>query len=156
MNGRMTRRMDLVAFGRNDEPVLFVEVRRKLGATSEWASRLRQNMLSDDTLAAASFFLIALPDRFFLWQEKGDDEPREPDFVIDARPILGPYFSRAGISVDDIYEDAFALLVASWLGDLLRAENPAELLAGDSCDWLVDSGLFAALAGGHFEHGVAV
>ena len=148
--------MDLAAFGPDDEPVLLVEVNRMLNATPEWAARFRQNMIDHGRLAATKFFLFALPDRFFLWQGSNGPSLRAPDYIVDAHPLLAPYFERAGVSAGDIASDSFQLLVASWLGDLLRADKPSELLAGNSDVWLVESGLHGALVGGHFEHGVPV
>ncbi len=74
--------------------------------------------------------------------------------MIDASPILQPYFQRAGVTNDQISRQSLELIVASWLGEIIHSEKPPEGL-DDSQRWLIDSGLYAALAGGKFQHEVA-
>jgi hypothetical protein len=77
-----------------------------------------------------------------------------PAFEVDAQPIFKPYFGRAGVNPADVSGRAFELVVAAWLGDLIRlAEQPENLSNGQH--WLVETGLLDAVRNGRIEYEVA-
>lgn len=92
-------------------------------------------------VARADYFLLAAPDKLYLWTESSD----EPQFEKDAEPVLGRYFSEAQVDPSTIYHDAFELLVGSWLQDLSAGLDGSK---GPSHSWLEESGLAPALKGG--------
>lgn len=142
----MTDRWDLAAYDRNNQLILVVEVKSKLNASPAWAARLRRNILAHGTFPNAPYFLMVFPDQFYLWRNSASNqEPIEPTYVVDARPILHPYFERAGIRADLISGQSLELIVASWLNELIHKASD-ELDA--SQQWLVESGLHAAVLGG--------
>lgn len=82
-----------------------------------------------------------LPDRIYIWDASApSDAP--PDYEVDARAVLAPYFERVGTTPEQIDPQAFEMLVAWWLQDL-ASKAPPEEPSG-----LTRSGLRAALAGG--------
>ena len=86
---------DLTVLDKYDQLVLVVEVKGRLGISPEWASQFRRNIFAHGTFPDAPYFLMAFPDQFYLWT----DSPRKqgvvnPDFTIDATPILRPYLDR--------------------------------------------------------------
>src|SRR5574341_2017811 len=152
----MSDRWDFEVFDRGNRLVLAVEVKSKLNASTEWAARWRRNMLAHGILPVARYFLMTFPDRFYLWKHADLDhtlDVSEPTYVIDARPIVKPYLDRSGISANQISEQSLELIVASWLNQIIH-QTPDELRG--SQDWLLDSGLHAAIAGGRLEYEVAV
>jgi hypothetical protein len=94
---------------------------------------------------------MVFPDRFYLWTD-ADDQPQQngPDYIIDARPILKPYFERAGVSDDHISSRSLELIIAAWLAEIMQDVN-AHSETDASQQWLIDSGLYEAIAGGTFE-----
>jgi hypothetical protein len=152
----MDSRLDLAAYNQDDELILIVEVKTKLDASKEWAAKLRRNIFAHGLLPHAKFFLLALPDRFYLWKDVGNNPTEiEPTYTIDARPILTPYFEQAGVTPDQISGVSFELIVASWLSELVYSgKMPEENGAGRN--WLIESGLYNAVAGGRLAHEVAV
>ena len=143
---------DLTVYDRNGQPTLLVEVKKKLGASREWAAQLRRNLYAHGTLPKAKFFLLAMPDRFYLWKQNGADlELKEPTFAVDSQPILNPYFERAGVTADVIDGQSLELIIGSWLAEIMYANRRSDDL-GDSERWLVESGLYEAVAGGRFEY----
>ncbi len=62
----MSTRWDLAVYDSQHQLVLVVEVKSIAGASPEWAARLRRNILAHGTFPNAPFFLVALPDRFYL------------------------------------------------------------------------------------------
>ena len=152
----MDSRLDLAVYNHDDELVLIVEVKTKLDASREWATRLRRNILAHGILPSAKFFLLALPDRFYLWKDAGNNLAEiEPTYTIDARPILTPYFEQAGVAPDQISGVSFELIVSSWLSELVHSDKIPE---GDGAvrNWLIESGLYNAVVGGRLAHEVAV
>lgn len=150
----MSTRWDLTAYNRDNQLVLVVEVKSKLDATPQWAAQLRRNILAHGTFPDAPYFLMVFPDRFYLWKNPGSNhEPIEPTYVIDARPILQPYFEQAGVTADRVSGQSLELIVALWLNEVMH-KTPDELDA--SKQWLIDSGLYDAVAGGSLDREVVV
>ena len=146
---------DLAVDNRNGQLALVVEIKCKTNVSPEWAAKLRRNILAHGTFPKAPYFLMVFPDKFYLWSDVGAfQEQSEPSYMIDASPILQPYFERAGVMADQISKQSLELIVASWLGEIIHSEKPPEAL-DDSRRWLIDSGLYAALVGGKFQHEAA-
>jgi hypothetical protein len=146
---------DLSVTDRHGKLALVVEVKGKTNASPTWAAALRRNILAHGTLPTAPYFLMAFPDIFYLWiNTEAKPEQIEPTYIIDAHPILKPYFEKAGITADHISGQSLELILASWLGEILHTEQSPEDF-DDSLQWLVASGLYEALAGGKFEHEAA-
>ena len=147
----MKQYADIVAFDRNGQLALIAEVKNKSGTSSEWAAKMRRNMFAHGLLPTAPFFLLALPDNFYLWKNTGRAlEVIEPTHRVDPRPFLQPYYETSGLSPNDLTGRSFELIVTSWLNRVLRAKNPQDL-SGRNQEWLISSGLFDKLAGGHLE-----
>ncbi|MEH1820952.1 MAG: hypothetical protein V7L31_18055 [Nostoc sp.] len=143
---------DLSVDNRNGQLTLVVEVKSKLNASPEWAARLRRNMLAHGTFSKAPYFLMVFPDRFYLWTDADVRlDQSEPTYIIDAQPILHRYFEQAEVKADQISGQSLELIVASWLGEIIHSEKSPEDI-NESQQWLIDSGLYAALAGGKFYH----
>jgi hypothetical protein len=146
---------DLSVDNRNGQLALVVEVKRKTNVSPEWAAKLRRNILAHGTFPKAPYFLMVFPDKFYLWSNaEADLEQSEPTYTIDASPILQPYFERAGVTSDQISGNSLELIVSSWLGEIIHSEQLPESMDA-SQQWLIESGLYAALAGGKFEHEAA-
>jgi hypothetical protein len=143
---------DLSIGNRNGKRILIVEVKSELNASPEWAARFRRNILAHCTFPKAPYFLMVFPDRFYLWTDADvQSEQSEPTYTVDAHPILQPYFERAGVTADQISSQSLELIIESWLWGIIHSEKSPESL-DESQRWLVDSGLYDALAGGKFEY----
>ncbi len=137
-------RFDLAAYDRNGQRTLLVEVKRRPTDT-KWATEYRHNLIRGGFLSGPELFLLAEPDRLFLWTPHApSDAP--PTYELDARPLFAPYFQRVGVGPAQIQPMAFEMLVMLWLQELASSEHasvPAEVL---------QSGLFAAVHGADIEH----
>lgn len=152
----MRQYADILAFDRFGQIALIAEVKNKRGTSAEWAAKMRRNMFAHGLLPNAPFFLLALPDNFYLWNNaEGNLEIVEPSQKVDPQPFLHPYYESFGISPDNLTGRSFEIIVSSWLNQVLRAKSPQDLF-GENQDWLVNSGLFDKLAGGRLELEVAV
>lgn len=152
----MAPQWDLAAYSREHRLVLAVEVKTRRNATPAWAARLRRNILAHGTFPNAPYFLIAFPDHFYLWVDTvANLEAIEPAYVIDAGPILQPYFEQAGITGEQVSRQSLELIIATWLNELIYTEEvPDEF--DDANRWLVDSGLYHAILGGSLTYEIMV
>jgi hypothetical protein len=148
----MLEQWDLSVYDRNGQLVLVVEVKGLFGQSPEWAIQFRRNILAHRILPNAPFMLFALPDKFYLWTSHDKNgKSVEPDYIIDADPILRPYLQQANLSAEEISSSSLELIVASWLDDLLYISQKN---TDPSYAWLTDSGLYQAIAGGRLEYRV--
>jgi hypothetical protein len=137
-------RFDFVAYDQNGRRTLLVEVKRR-PVDKEWATEYRRNLMRGGLLGGSELFLLAGPDRLFLWAPTAPpDAP--PTYELDARVLFAPYFQRVGVQPEQIQPMAFEMLVLLWLQELANSESasaPPDLL---------HSGLFEAVHGTDIEH----
>jgi len=146
---------DLSVDNRNGQLALVVEIKRKTNVSPEWAAKLRRNIFAHGTFPKAPYFLMVFPDKFYLWSNaEAYQDQSEPTYTIDASPILQPYFERAGVTADHISGASLELIVTLWLGEVIHADQLPESIDA-SQQWLIESGLYAALVGGKLEHEAA-
>lgn len=138
----MSRQADIAVYAPNGRILLVAEVKTKLGASAEWAAQMRQNLLMHAAIPNAPFFLLAFPDRFYLWKDgKLDAAPILPDYDIETVDLLASYIDRLGIPLATLSEPSLEMLVTAWLHDLVHVD----FLQRDAHAWLFDSGLYEAL-----------
>lgn len=146
-----TREIDLVAYDQIGAPILLVEVKSTYRSSEHWAARFRRNLLSHGTLPRTPFFLIATPEHMYFWRQDGlslGEEP--PQFTMDARHELKPYFERFHQTPEKTSGQALELILYSWLLDL--AQSGESRAKGDpSLQWLSKSGLLEALRRARIE-----
>ena len=69
---------DIAVYSPNNELQLIVEVKNKIGATPEWAANMRRNLSIHSIVPYSPYFLLALPDYFYLW--------KDPSATLDLKP----------------------------------------------------------------------
>src|SRR5947209_7021620 len=92
---------------------LLVEARSKVPASKEWAARMRRNLFDHLNLPPVRFFLLALPERFYLWKDASPLTMTPPDYEEDAQEVLKPYLDKVQIPLVDLSQNSFELLVQS-------------------------------------------
>jgi hypothetical protein len=153
----MTIQTDVVAYDSEGKLALVVEVKNKPGTNREWAAKMRHNLLARG-YPNAPFFLLALPDHFYLWRNKGaSDDLENPNYDINPFAFLKPYLEKANIQPEKLSGIGFELLVTSWLNELLQTETQSEMLKHDEQhQCLVESGLLDAIKQGRIVSDVAL
>jgi hypothetical protein len=114
--------IDFIAFAPDGHVVLLAEAKSRHRTSEVWAAKFRRNILHDGVLPQSKYFLIATPDRLYGWNQENlsaSDVP--PQFTIDARETLAPYFAKWKLDPGSIGPEAFDLLVLSWLTDISQA-----------------------------------
>ena len=143
---------DLTLYDRDGRLIAVAEVKNKQGTSCEWAAKLRRNILAHGGRYNADFFLLVTPDRLYIWKNAGTAPTLiQPTYELDARPIFAPYFERVGVKPGDISGHAFELVVAAWLGDLVRSEKQREALT-DGQRLLAESGFLTAARDGRIAY----
>lgn len=140
---------DISVYDSEDKLTLAVEVKNKPGTDTDWASKMRRNMLVHGLLPHAQYLLIALPDRFYLWT--GNQLPeleKPPAYEINPVPLFRAYFEDADVHLENLSEGGFELLVLSWLNELIQTGELPDV-GEQETKWLVESGLLEAIKQGH-------
>jgi hypothetical protein len=144
-------RIDFIAYDPDGTVVLLGEAKNRLGTTESWAAKLRRNILAHGLLPPAKYFLIATPERVYAWSQ--EDLPLTevpPQFTVDVRKSLAPYFAKLKQNPAEIGPGAFDLLVLTWLADLTRsAVDGSEL--DPSLRPLSEAGLLSSLRQAQIE-----
>ena len=142
-----TRRVDIAVY-QDDQLQLIVEVKARANATAEWAARMRRNLATHLAIPSSPYFLLALPDRFYLWSNTPSPLATvAPDYDVDPTPLLVPYVEGGQQALHEISEYGLTLAVSSWLTDLIATNLNAEMVGPEQA-WLLDSGLYSAIKGG--------
>lgn len=142
-------RVDLAVYNENRELVLTVEVKNLRNVSSDWASQLRRNILARGNYPLAGYFLIATPDKFFLWAgERNEPLSAKPDYSVDVRDELKPIFSEFNVQPENVSGFIFEQIVARWLKGIMYPvyRNSDEVLPA----WVTGSGLDKAVLQGDF------
>jgi hypothetical protein len=135
----MSPRADFVIRSPDDRVLLVVEAKKRVNASAEWAAQLRRNLAVQGALPPSPYFMLALPDKFFLWKHASSHQPVPPDYEFDAEAVLRPYLASLKSPLSDLSETSFESVVRLWLEDLVREEGL------DQPRWLHASGLDTAL-----------
>lgn len=143
----MAMRPDIVVYSPDGEPRLIVEIKRHVGASEEWARTLRRNLLVHGVLPAAKYFLLALPDRFFLWKD-GDDDPEAMPHFTASTQVLKPYLGDW--KPEGLTDESLQLVIKSWLSDLAHGQLTPEEVP-DHLQWILYSGLYDSIRDGRVD-----
>lgn len=147
METHTVRRVDIAVYSPDRELQLVVEIKNKLGASAEWVTRMRHNLLVHSFIPHVPYFLLVLPDFFYLWTDTTPvNNLAEPDYKIDATEVLAPYL-KSNQSLNDISGYGLELLIMSWLEDTVRTELQRDTV-DPNLQWLFDSGLYEAVTRG--------
>ena len=145
----MISHADIAVFSPDNKLQLVVEVKNKKGATDEWAANMRRNLFAHSVVPSSPYFLLALPDHFYLWNSPGSAiDTKPPDYVASSRPILEPYINSSSHYWDTMSEYGLQLIINSWLNKLVNA-NLSRETARPYETWLLDSGLYSAIKHGY-------
>ena len=120
--------IDFIAYDREGRVLLLAEAKSRRGTSETWATGLRRNMLSHGILPSSRYFLIATPERMYLWNGESHAEDAPPEFTIDAEKVFGPYFQKLHQEPLTIGPEAFEFVVLTWLTDITRSgeRNPSQ------------------------------
>lgn len=144
---RTTEYVDIAVYSEDGKLQLVVEVKNKLEATVDWAAVMRRNLIAHVSLPTAPFFLLALPDHFYLWKNAGSlNRAVPPDYDVDPTPLLSAYVNGASSSLRSLSGNGLALAVSAWLTNLVNATS--KQVTSPHQKWLHDSGLYSAIRSG--------
>lgn len=107
---------DIIARDSAGVPILIAEAKNKRGTSTAWATQVHRNIRSHSTFWAP-FFLLATPDRFYLWNEAPSPES-PPSAAIDPSQLLQPYIQATGLPDTELGASGFELIVTTWLREL--------------------------------------
>jgi hypothetical protein len=86
---------DILVYNKKRQLVLVVVTANQKGKSREWAAEYRRNLYVNAELPKTPFFVIALPDHFYLWKEVEDDGIVNPTYEMDPRFSLRDFLKRS-------------------------------------------------------------
>lgn len=164
---------DATVVDRAGRPVLAAEARSRFDVSDSWAAGTFRNLYAHGSVPDVPYFLLALPDTFYLWRDPGQkalaafvegktsalgDPEVPPDYSVPAWDVVRPYLGRPGRRDPDPREVsgyAMRMVLDAFLADILNARDLARETAPRNLWWLFDSGLYEAMRGGSFAGTVA-
>jgi hypothetical protein len=139
---------DMAVLGKTGEPVLLVEVKNKAGTSENWAAMLRRNIAAHGFLPNVPYFIVATPDRFYVWKNPPNTpELAPPDYVVDSSTVLGELLDRKQPESERLGGAGLEILIGFWLAALINQRINGQETNGNG--WLKESGLQEAVRGGH-------
>lgn len=139
---------DLVVYSRNNEPCLLVEVKAKEGASEEWARQVRRNLLLHGGFPRAPYFMLVTSERLYLWSDEPGNPEASPTLAVSTTETLKPLLDRW--SSEKVDELSLELVTQAWLSTIAHASVSSEEIAKHH-RWMIDTGLFESIKGGHVE-----
>ena len=142
----MKQAADIVVFSNDYRIGLVVEVKAVKPTTDEWAAEMRRNLLAHDLIPPSHYFLLVLPDHFYLWDESRGIGlvPAKADYKIPTQEVFKRYADA--VDLEGLSGAGLELLVSSWLkvlaGSQIAKEDAPELA------WVFESGLYDSIKGG--------
>jgi hypothetical protein len=141
-------RIDLAVYDRFHKLILAVEVKKKFGVSERWAAQTRRNLVVHGFYPLNSYFLLATPEKFFLWTpDRNYLEETTPNFVEDAEQQLKPHLNELGFKLREIDEYTFEQVVAHWL----KYDIMYPMKNVTKPKWLVESGLAEKILHGNLS-----
>ena len=144
----MTTIADVVAYDQESKLALIVEAKGKTHTSSDWATKMRRNILAHGLMPFSHYFRLVLPDKLYLWKNVDTNaDLMELTYGKNSEPLFYPYFKKANLNPEEMGKRSFELIVTSWINELVDLDIADELPL-EQRKLLVDSGLLAALKGG--------
>lgn len=142
---------DIAVTSPDGRPLVDVEVKALLGRGPEWAAELRNRLMRP---SPPPYFLLAMPERLFLWRNEGDSSERLPDLELQTESVLKRYFPAHWTTPEQWNSgEVLELAISAWLNDLAWG-NP-NLLSTPPVLELERTGFLAAIRGGCVRFGAA-
>ena len=143
----MTPEADIVVRSPNGDIALIIEVKSKAQATDGWAAKLRRNLVAHSMIPASAYFLLALPDYFYLWKPQADIEAVNADYKVPADDAVTEYLHD--VNLKDLSSLSLELLLSAWVSNLIESNITEE--TEPKLAWLINSGLFESIKGGSIQ-----
>ena len=113
-------RADVAVYSPEGNLQLVVEIKNRSGASAEWVIQMRRNLRVHAIIPPSPYFLLVLPDFFYLWTDAVSvPDLAPPAYQMKAAEVLAPYLDQSAQSLTDLSEYSLELLVTSWLEDLI-------------------------------------
>ena len=135
---------DIIVYSADEQARLIVEIKNRKGVTDEWAGQMRRNLIAHGLVPSSLYFLLALPDHFYLWKPGHLAESNRADYKVASQDILQEFANQPNL--DALSEVGLELLVNSWLSQLIS--SPIDKKSSPEFNWIFDSGLYDSISGG--------
>lgn len=106
---------DFLLYDRMRQLLLVCEVKTTRNENARWAAEYRHNLLANELVPNAPYFLMVLSTFSYLWKDASPNSSGPPDYEGSTYELLQPFLPSWYRSTDDLSEGALELAVASLL-----------------------------------------
>lgn len=149
---------DVAVLDKEGKLVLAVEAKSRFDATSDsWAAGTARNLFAHGSVPDIPYFLLALPDAFYLWKDlarradrafiEGRTQNLQPDHSVPAWGLVSAYLGGRA-NPHEVGTYAMRMVMEAFVADVLNAHGLTRETAPEGWAWLFDSGLYEATRGG--------
>ena len=145
-------RPDIIVRSPNGTTQLSVEIKALAGRSEDWAIEFRGNLMEYDALPDSRFFLLAMPDYFYLWAGTPPEDAK-PDYRVSAKAMLKRYMQSRhlkDLDIEDLGGFGLKFLIRAWIFALMGSRLTGDLV-GEEYAWLLESGLYESIRSGYIE-----
>ena len=135
-----TFQYDFAVYDRLGQLSVLLEAKRRARTDSAWAGAWHASAIDRMSHPVTANVVLVALDHIYAWRPESPASA-EPDWSLDSRPWLEPYFTRLKIDSNEVDPRVFESIVALWLQDLVRGETPGS-------DAEPGHGLFETMRGG--------
>jgi hypothetical protein len=151
---------DILVYDTRHNLTLVVITENRWGESSEWAALRRQNLYEYEPPPKAPFFLLALPEHFYLWKNVECASKIEPTYDMDPKFYLQSFLKKSGLSLENLRQpDSFDILIGMALSGITLAYEKNDICSvypqwfdKPNHKWLFESGLFDAIKRGEVQY----
>lgn len=113
---------DFAVYDAQGQLVALLEAKRRFHTDIDWAKAWYEMLQDRLGRPVNTPVWMITPDRLYTWPPQADRSaaPR----VLDAAPLLEPYFKRLQIPADSVDPRVFEAIVGLWLRDVAEDEPP--------------------------------
>jgi hypothetical protein len=134
---------DIAVYDENDQISALVQVKAVLESSSEWAAKIRRDVVERSGFVPR-YFLVVARDFAYIWTTSGAPDAM-PDQKFETDHLFQDYLAYIKSDSDSIAPSALELMVGIWLNEMTsRADRTADVA-------LEKSGFPSAVANGRVE-----
>lgn len=114
---------DFAVYDAKGQLAMLIEAKSRKQIDRAWARQWQELISQRMDSPAPAVIMLVTPERVYGWR-RGAEPASEPDWEIDARPLLAPYFAQLRASASSIRGGLFEELVLLWIRDVAFSEAP--------------------------------
>lgn len=106
---------------------VLLETNARAALNRTWAKEWHELATKSAGTTPPAVIVLVTLDHIYGWR-RGAEAPADPDWQIDARPLLRPYFQSLKIRDTDVDPGTFDEIILMWIRDISLGDAATDLL----------------------------